>query len=113
MSLTFCDDWDRSLFEAGYLGLFLRDPDGELRLQPDRTRDALRHAPGPFPAAPCHALMRDTATGHVHYALATSPGLLQGHPRLEATLFESQEAALAALAALGPSAVASEGLDQG
>jgi hypothetical protein len=109
-ALAFCDDWDRALFEAEVLALFLRDPDGELRLQPDRTRDALRHAPGPFPRVPVHALLRDRATGHVHCVLATSPGLLEGHPRLEARVYDSEAAALAALAALGPAAVAPDGL---
>ena len=109
-TLPFCDDWDRALYEAGLLALFLRDPDGELRLQPDRTRDALRHAPGPFPRRPVHALLRDRATGHVHLVLATSPGLLEGHPRLEAQIYESEAAALAALSALGPAAVAPDGL---
>lgn len=110
MSPAFCDDWDRALFEAGVLALFLRDPDGELRLQPDRTRDALRHAPGPFPLEPVHALVRDRATGHVHCVLATSPGLLEGHPRLEARIYDSEEDARAALVALGPAAVAPDGL---
>ena len=98
----FCDDWDRSLFDGGVLALFLLNPDGELRLAGGRTRDALRHAPGPFPVAACHALLRDGATGHVHYVLTTSPGLVEGHPRLTATCYPTQSAALTALAALGP-----------
>ena len=102
LDTPFCDDWDRSIFEDGVLALFLLNPDGELRLAGGRTRDALRHAPGPFPCAACHALLRDGATGHVHYVLTTSPALVQGHPRLTATCYETQAEALAALAALGP-----------
>ena len=45
--------------------------------------------------------MRDGATGHVHYVLSTSPTLVLGHPRLQATPYPDQDAALAALAALG------------
>ena len=82
-------------------GIVLVDPDGELRLSADRTRDALRHAPGPLEPGPCHALLRDRATGHVQYVLATSPGLVAGHPRLAATVYPTQSEALTALAALG------------
>ena len=99
--LPFCDTWDQGLFESGVLALFLVDPDGELRLSADRTRDALRHAPGPLEGGPCHALLRDRATGHVQYVLATSPGLVVGHPRLAATVYPTQSEALSALAALG------------
>lgn len=99
--LSFCDAWDRDLAENGPAAIFLIDPDGELRLSADRSRDAWRHAPGPHEKAPCHCLMRDGATGHVHYVLSTSPTLVLKHPRLQATRYPDQDAALAALAALG------------
>lgn len=99
--LPFADAWDRDLFERGVPALFVPDPDGELRLSAGRTRDALRHAPRPLEAAPCHAILRDRATGHRHYVLATAPQLVAGHPRLEATVHPTQAAALAALAQSG------------
>lgn len=105
--LPFGDEWDRGLFEDGVIALFVVDPDGELRLSGGRTRDALRHAPRPLTHAACHALLRDRATGHVHYVLATAPELVEGHPRLAATVYPSQADALAALAALGTPPVSS------
>ena len=99
--LEFCDDWDRQLAESGPPALFTQDPDGQLRLAPDRTRDARRHSTGPFEPGLRHCLFRDRATGLVHYGLSTSPGLCNGHPRLEVRVYPDQESALQALSALG------------
>lgn len=105
----FCDHFDRHLAEAGPPALFVLNAKDELRIAPDRTRDAwqrLPAAPGggvrPPPYQVCHCLLRDRATGWVQYVLATAWELVQDHPRAEVERYPDQASALAALAALGP-----------
>ena len=99
--LAFCTDFDRALADGGVPGLFTLSPDGELRLAPDRTREAWDRLEGPPRRAEAHALLRDRATSFVQYVLSTSPDLLIGHPRAEVAFYPCQADALAALAGLG------------
>jgi hypothetical protein len=99
--LPFGDLWDRALALEGPPAIFTLDPRGQLRLNPERTRDHGRRVADPGPAGPHHGLIRDRATGFVLYAFATGAGLLQSSDRDDIRLFDSQPAALAALAALG------------
>lgn len=97
----FCDLFDAQVAALGALALFTVDADGRLRLDADRSRDALSRLEAPPLYAPCLALMRDRATGYVQLVLAGAPELVLGHPRAEALLFDTAADALAALEALG------------
>lgn len=102
-AFAFANRFDQSLAERGPPAIFTVDADGELRLSIDRTREVLEAAPpGPLPAEWCHCLGRDRATGWVQYLLITSPALLPCVPRSDLRRFPTQDAAAAALAALGP-----------
>lgn len=98
---AFCDPFDAAVAESGAPALFTVDADGRLRLDPDRTRDALARLPGPPAWVPTLALLRDRATGYVQLVLTSAPELVMGHPRADARLFADAAEALDALAALG------------
>lgn len=98
---AFCDPFDAALARSGAPALFTVDAEGRLRLDPDRTRDALSRLSGSPAGAPALALLRDRATGYVQLVLASAPELLRGHPRADARRFETAHEALAALRALG------------
>lgn len=100
-SLPFADEFDRHLAANGPPAVFRLSPDGELRLSPDRTRDAWQRLSSPPTFAPCHVLARDCGTGVVSYLLVTSPQLCEAHPRADLWRYGSQEEALAALARAG------------
>lgn len=96
----FCDPFDAALASSGCPAIFTVDADGRLRLDAERSRDALlRCESAPRPGlSPC--LFRDRATGWVQLVVATSPDLVAAHPRADIRRFESGAQALAALAAL-------------
>lgn len=99
--LPFGDLWDRALALQGPPAIFTIDPRGQLRLNPERTRDHARQVEDAGPAGPVHALIRDRASAYVMYAFATGAGLLRSSQRDDILCFSSQEAALRALEALG------------
>lgn len=107
MALPFCDPFDRAMAERGPPAVFTLTADGELRLHPDRTRDAWQRLAGAGtpsqapPHAACHCLLRDHGTGWVMYALVTSPALCASHPRADLWRYDTEEEALAALARAG------------
>lgn len=106
MSLGFADTFDRVLALNGPPAVFSLTADGELRLHPDRSREAWGDRdPSTVPFETCHCLYRDRATGFVQYLRVTSPALCAEHPRADIWRYESEEAALAALARAGRPAV--------
>ena len=107
----FCDAFDAALAEAGVPALFTVDHHGRLRLDADRSRDALARLPGVPAGEPALYLMRDRATGWVQLVLASAPGMVEGHPRADATRYPDARSALAALAALGPLPVSAQPLE--
>ena len=111
MTLHFSDPFDQAVAERGPPAMFTINADGELRLHPDRTRDAWQRCAGEVGprTPPCHCLLRDQGTGWVQYVLVTSPLLVADHPRADAWRFGTEAAALDALAALGTVPVAQEG----
>lgn len=107
MALVFTDIFDAALARLGPPAVFTTTADGELRLHTDRSRDAWKRLSGDGKLAleACHCLFRDQATGWVQYVLVTSPVLCAEHPRADIWRYDSQDAALAALARLGPAQV--------
>jgi hypothetical protein len=101
VALPFRDPFDAAMAQAGPPAVFTLDHKGQLGLNPERTRDAwqqLGREPAP---GTVHALLRDRATGFVLYARLGSPELYADAPRADRALYPDEDAALAALRALG------------
>jgi hypothetical protein len=99
--VDFCDRFDEAVAAGGPPALFTVDARGQLRLDPNRTRDAWARAEGAPAPGTCHCLFRDRPTGWVQYVLATSPDLVLEHPRADVARYPDEAAALQALAGLG------------
>jgi hypothetical protein len=105
--LEFCTVFDERLAHEGPPAVFLIDPEGNLRFDSEWTRDAyVRHTPARL--LWCWALARDRGTGHVQLVLATAPGLLADHPRLDVRTFPDHPTAEAALQRIGRPPIARE-----
>jgi hypothetical protein len=105
VALPFRDPFDQAMAGQGPPAVYTVDHKGQLGLNVERTRHAWQLAGGDLSSGVCHCLYRDHATGFVTYVLATSPGLCAAHPRADIARFDSEELALAALAALGAPSV--------
>ena len=100
--VEFADRFDEILAREGPAAVFTRTPDGDLKLDVFRTRDAWQRARTETPPRePCHCLYTDRATGWVQYVLVTSPELCWNEPRADVERYASAAEALAALAELG------------
>jgi hypothetical protein len=100
--VEFADRFDEILAREGPAAVFTRTPDGDLKLDVFRTRDAWQRARSETPLREeCHCLYTDRATGWVQYVLVTSPELCWNEPRADVARYASAEEALAALAAIG------------
>lgn len=107
----FCDLFDAALAASTVPAMFTVDHHGRLRLDPDRTRDALSRV-GEYPRRELALyLLRDQATGWVQLVLCTAPALAEGQPRAEATRYPDATSALRALARLGPLPLSATPLD--
>jgi hypothetical protein len=96
----FCSPFDAVLAADGPPALFLRDPEGLFRFDPEWTRDAWGRS-NPVERRWCWVLARDRDSGYVQIVLATSPDLVADHPRLQLRVHGTLEAASEALARLG------------
>ncbi len=96
----FCGDFDAWMAEIGPAAVFVRTLEGAWRIEPDLSRFAWDQV-GAETLGPSqglwHALVRDRATGFESWWMVTHPALLQDHPRVEATLFESEAELRAAM----------------
>ena len=110
--LPFASPFDERLWAEGPPALFTLDPRGELRVDPERTREILLLCPdldswsggtSPVPRRP-HAprtesdttwVLTDTVTGLRMVIVATHPALAALQPRATAEAASSFEAALA------------------
>jgi hypothetical protein len=101
LSVGFASGWDEACALAGPPAVFLLSREGALKLEVGWTRDAWSRRPGPHAFAWTWTLCRDRATGYVVLALATSPSLLQDHPRMDVRVYADEADARDALAALG------------
>ena len=99
-------DWrspfDREMALRGPPAIFTVDAKGRLGIDEARTRETWCRVGGQPRREVCHCLFTDRATGWVQYVLATSEDFCRDHPRADIERFESEEAALNSLAALGP-----------
>ena len=97
MKLDFMNDLDAVISECGVAVLFVLNHDGLLQLDLMRSRDFRRYNPGPWSSSLTHTMLVDHGTGWPQYALFTSCGLAQFHPRLDIHLFDAEYSALAAV----------------
>lgn len=97
----FCSPFDEALAQQGPAAIFQLDREGLLRFETTWTRDCWGRAPGPHAHGWTWLLARDRDSGFVQLILATSPTLLEQHPRQDLRVLPSREAAVEALAALG------------
>ena len=100
-NIPFRDTFDQVLARRGPAAVFTRNFEGELSIDPVRTRAAWQLLEGEPVYGVCHCLFRDQATGFVQYVLVTSPELCRTHFSADITRHADQPSALAALAALG------------
>lgn len=103
----FCSPFDEELAARGTPAVFLHDPEGRLRFDPEWTRDAYGRAAAiaALPPGWRWVLARDRDSGYVQLVLVTSPALADSHPvgggRLDLRAHPSRAEALAELVALG------------
>jgi hypothetical protein len=94
--MKFASSFDARLFESGPPALFTLDPRGQLRVDPERTREIyLLTEPGP--REPGHWVLTDEKTRLRLYLLASHPALAQLQPRGTVEQFSSYEEAISAL----------------
>lgn len=96
----FCDPFDEGIARAGAPAIFTVDAEGALRLDAERSRDALSRLEAPARPGLCPCLVRDRATGWVQLVLATSPDLVVSYPRADIAVYARGAEAVAALSRL-------------
>jgi len=93
--------FDEEMALRGPPAIFTVDAKGRLGVDEARTRETWCRVGVQPRRSECHCLFTDRATGWVQYVLVTSEDLCSDHPRADIEHFESEAAALDALAALG------------
>jgi hypothetical protein len=98
--VVFASAWDAALFAAGPPSVFTLDPKGELRVDPERTREAWllvgeRDGTVPTGREEAHFVLRDRVTGLRMYLLVTHPELATRQTRAEATRYPDHASAVA------------------
>lgn len=77
----FASEWDRQLAESGPPSVFTLDPRGELRVDPERTRECELLVGLPAPRDQAHYVLTDSLTGVRLYLYVTHPALAECQPR--------------------------------
>ncbi len=101
--MVFASVFDSVLFREGPPAMFTLDPRGELRVDPERTREILLMEPTvaglasweDAPRSPGTWILRDRATGLRMLVVVTHAWLATLQPRAEVTQVEDYEAARA------------------
>lgn len=112
----FASWWDRRLAAEGPPAIFTLDARGDLRVDPERTREAELLVGVPEGREPAHFVLTDGATGVRLYLYVTHPALALCQPRGTVERFPDSAAAIAEAveqwAVPAPEAAAA-GLDEG
>lgn len=88
--MKFASTFDARLYEEGPPAIFTLDPRGQLRVDPERTREIyLLGDPGAREAG--HYVLVDGRTGLRLYMLVTHPILAEAQPRGTVTRFTSYD----------------------
>lgn len=77
----FASPWDAALAASGLPGLFTLDPEGKLRVDPERTREIYLLTTVEGPPDPGHWVLTDARTGLRLYLFVTHPVLAERQPR--------------------------------
>ena len=99
--ITWRSNFDEHLAHYGPPAIFTLDHRNRLGLDEARTRESWTRIGSGGEHELCHCLFEDTATGWHQYVLVTSTLLCASHPRAIIHRFETSEAALGALQAMG------------
>lgn len=90
----FASAWDRALAASGPPAVFTLDPRGELRVDPERTRECELLVGVPDTREPAHFVLTDRATGVRLYLFVTHPAFALCQPRGAVVRHSSAQAAL-------------------
>ena len=95
--MRFASPFDERLYRHGPAAIFTLDPRGELRVDPERTREIhlLADLPAEAPLDPAAWVLTDRATGLRMVLVATHPDLATLQPRADAVRAADFEEALA------------------
>jgi hypothetical protein len=77
----FASAWDRALAASGPPSIFTLDPRGELRVDPERSRECELLVGLPEGHDPAHFVLTDARTGLRLYLFVTHPALATCQPR--------------------------------
>ncbi|MFZ5477176.1 MAG: hypothetical protein ACOZNI_10410 [Myxococcota bacterium] len=97
--MKFASEFDARAFHDGPPAMFTMDVRGELRVDPERTREIGLLGPLPAEREVAHYVLVDRATGVKMYALVTHPSLAERQPRADARRCASHDEAVAEVAA--------------
>lgn len=93
--MQFMSNYDEALFLSGPPSLFVVDPEGRLKIDPERSREIWLKQ-GPLVGREVgHYGLTDRVTGLRLYVVTTHPTLALAQPRAEATPFPDGETAMA------------------
>lgn len=112
----FASWWDRRLAAEGPPAIFTLDPRGDLRVDPERTREAELLVGVPDRREPAHYVLTDGVTGVRLYLYVTHPLLATCQPRGTVERFPHPRLAIAQAVeqwAVPPAQAAAAGLDEG
>jgi hypothetical protein len=77
----FASPWDEALAASGLPALFTLDPEGKLRVDPERTREIYLLGPVEGPGELGHYVLTDARTRLRLYLFVTHPVLAERQPR--------------------------------
>jgi hypothetical protein len=100
--MRFASVFDEAAFHEGPAAIFTPDPRGNLRVDPERSREMWLVVPPPHAREPVVYLLTDAVTG-VRMLLATNaPGLVHAQPRGTVERLPDYDTALARLRSQWP-----------
>lgn len=91
---SFASEWDEALAAAGPPSIFTLDPEGKLRVDPERTREIFLLDPTLAGRDPGHWVLTDRRTGLRLYLYVTHPALAQRQPRGDVQQFPDADSAI-------------------
>lgn len=90
----FASEWDEALARTGPPAIFTLDPEGKLRVDPERTREIYLQQPAMLGRIAGHYVLTDRATGLRLYLFVTHAALAERQPRGEVVAYPDAASAL-------------------
>lgn len=91
---SFASEWDEALAAAGPPAIFTLDPEGKLRVDPERTREIFLVDRSLSGHDPGHWVLTDRRTGLRLYLYVTHPALARLQPRGDVEQFGDAASAI-------------------